>query len=74
MDHPVLVILSCVLSGASPQVAILVPITLEVAVDCGGECVAPDVELAILVEEGLFDIFLHDIGSFLAIDLGLVHD
>ena len=49
MDHPVLVILRRVLSGASPQVAILVPVTLEVAINGVCECVASNVKLAILI-------------------------
>jgi hypothetical protein len=73
MNHPVFVILRCVLSGTSPQVALLVPVALEVAVDGGGESEASDVELAVLVEEGLFNVFLNDVGSFLAILLRLVH-
>ena len=74
MDHSVLVVLRCVLARARPQVAVLVPISLEVAVHRGGECVASDIELSVLIKEGLLNVFLDDIGAFLPVNLGLVND
>ena len=51
------------------EVAICVPVTLEVAIDCAHQSEGTDVELAALVEERFFDVLLHDVGPLVAVDV-----
>lgn len=74
MDHSIFVVLGAVLPRAGPQIPVLVPVALEVAVHSCCQRVGPDVELAIFVQEGLFDVLLDNVRSFLAVYLGIIND
>ena len=50
MDHSIRRILQIILTAARSQVPISVPVALEVAIDRRCQCVAPYIELPILVE------------------------
>ena len=69
MDHSVGRILDVVLATARPQVAVLVPVALQVSVDRGGHGVAANVEFAILVEQGPLDVLLDDVAALVAVHL-----
>ena len=57
------------LLAAGSEVAICVPVALQVSVYGAhhGEC--SNIKLASLVEEWLLDVLLHDIGPFVAVDV-----
>lgn len=46
MHHPVSRIAEIVLLRRSPDIAVVVPVTLETSVDCGDEDIASDIELS----------------------------
>jgi hypothetical protein len=66
-------ILNGELARARPQVAISVPITLEVAGNRAHHGEAPDVELPVLVEQRLLDVLLDDVGAAVAVHVGVLH-
>ena len=69
MNHAIGGVLDVVLAAAGSQVAVLIPVALQVSVDCGRQSVAADVELAILVEKGSFDVLLDDVATPMAVHL-----
>lgn len=69
MNKPISNIFEVEVLAARPQISLIVPVTLQVAVDRSEESVAPDIKLPVLVEKGLLDIFLNDVGSLLAVDV-----
>jgi hypothetical protein len=73
VDHAVCRVFHVVLAAASPQVAIYVPVALQVTVDGRGQCVAADIELSVLVEQGSLDVFLNDVAAFVPVDLLGLH-
>lgn len=44
-----------------PEVTLVIPVTLEVAVDGGEQSVTPNIKLPSLVEKGLFNVLLYDV-------------
>ena len=69
VNHAVCRVFHIVLSAAGAQVSVLIPISLEVAVDSRGQCIAADVELTVLVEQGTLDILLNDKAAPVATDM-----
>lgn len=65
-------VLKSELTRARPQVAIGVPIALQVASDRTHHREAPDVELAILVEQRFLDVLLDDVGASVAVYVGVL--
>lgn len=63
MDVPVRNVLKRVFSATCTQVSIGVPVALQVPVDRAHQGKTPNVELTVLVEEGLLDILLYDVTS-----------
>ena len=57
------------LLAGGADVAVLVPIGLDVALDAGEKHEHADVELAFVVEKGVLDVFLDDVGVFVVVDL-----
>jgi len=47
--------------AARAEVALVVPVTLQVSVHGGQQGVAPNIKLPPLVEEGLFNVLLYDV-------------
>ena len=69
MNHAVRRILEIILATARPQVAILVPVALQVSIICRHQREASNIELAIFVKQGLLDVFLDDVTAFVTVDL-----
>ena len=69
MDHAIGRVLQIILATGSPQVAVLVPVALQVSIIRARQREAPNVELAILVKQGLLDVFLNDVTAFVTVDL-----
>jgi hypothetical protein len=44
-----------------PKVALVIPITLEVAINCSQQSVAPNIKLPVFVEERPLDVLLNNI-------------
>ena len=51
----------------------MVPVSLHVSVDGANQSEGPDVKLPILVEQGLFDVLLDDVASFVPVDVDILH-
>ena len=62
MHKPIGDILERKLPTTGPEVAIGIPVALQVAIDRAHQCKAPDVELTVLVQQRLLDILLYDVG------------
>lgn len=60
--------------AARAEVALVVPVTLQVSVDGGQQGVAPNIKLPSLVEKGLFNVLLYDVWPFLAVHVRVRHD
>lgn len=73
MDHPVLHIFQVEVLAARPEVALVVPVALQVSVDCRHHCEAADVKLPVLIEQWLLNVLLNYVGPLLPID-GCVRD
>ena len=69
MNHAVRRVFQVVLPAASPQISVRVPVRLQVAVDGRAEGVAPDIELPVLVQERLLNVFLNDVAASVAVHL-----
>ena len=69
MNHAIRRVFQVVLAATRPQIPVCVPVRLQVAVDRSAEGVAPDVELPILVQERLLNVFLNDVAAPMAVDL-----
>jgi len=67
VNEPVLNILEVVLTTTSPEVAILIKIALKIPINRSGQCVATDVKLALLIQQGALTVLLDDVAAFLAI-------
>ena len=72
MDESVGHILERELSAACPEIAIGIPIALQVAVDCAHHCECPDVELPVLVQQRLLDVLLDYVGPPVAIYIDIL--
>jgi hypothetical protein len=74
MNKSISNILKVEVFATSPKVALIIPITLQVAVDRGQQSVAPDVKLPVLIEEGFLDVLLDDVGPLLSVNIGIRYD
>ena len=63
VDHAVGGIFEIVLAAARPQVAVSVPVRLQVSVGCRAQGEAANVELSVLVKKRLFDVLLNDVAA-----------
>jgi hypothetical protein len=71
MNKSISNILKIEVFATSPKVALIVPIALEVAINCSQQSVASNVKLSVLVKERLFDVFLDNVGPLLSVDIGV---
>jgi len=60
--------------AAGPEVAFIVPVALQVPVHTGQQRVAPNIELAPLIQQRLLNVLLDDVGALGAVDHGVVDD
>jgi hypothetical protein len=60
--------------AACPEIAFVVPVALQVTVDCCHQSVTTNVELAVLVKQGLFDVFLNNIRPLLTVNIRVLND
>jgi hypothetical protein len=60
VDHAIAGVVKVVFFGRGADVAVVVPIALETAVDGGDQNVTPDVELPPVDEEAVLQVFLDD--------------
>lgn len=63
MDELILQVFQAELLAGSSDVSLLVPVSLYYSVYGGYEDVAPDVELSLIVEEGVLEVSLDDEGT-----------
>jgi hypothetical protein len=66
MDVSVVHVSEAELSGTCAEVALLVPVALQIPVDGAHHGEAPDIKLSILVQQGLLNILLNDVTAFVA--------
>lgn len=59
VNHAVADVREVIFFGGGADVAVIVPITLQPAIDCSNKNVAADVELAVVDKEALLKVFLH---------------
>ena len=69
MNHAVCRVFHVVLSAAGAQIAVLIPVALQVAIDGRGQGIATNVELAVLVEQGTLDVLLNNEAASVASDV-----
>ena len=69
VNQPIGNILKVEVFAAGSQVTVTIPEPLHVTVYCSHEGVGSDVKLAILVKQGLFNIFLDDVGPLLSVNI-----
>ena len=69
MNEPIRHVFQVEVLAARAQVALIVPVALQVTVNGGHQRVAADVELAVLVQQRSLDILLNNIRSLLAIEI-----
>jgi len=74
VNHPVLNVLSSVLSAARPQIPVLIEITLQIAVYSLSDRVASDVEFSVFVQQWSFAVLLNDVRPFLTVDVRVAYD
>ena len=67
MHKPVGDILEGELPATGPEIAIGIPVALQVAIDRAHEREASDIELTVLVQQRLLNILLYDVGTLYAI-------
>jgi hypothetical protein len=60
MYHPIAHVVEVVLFRGGPNVAVVVPVPLETAVDCRDQDIAADVEFPVVDQKAVFDVFLHN--------------
>lgn len=60
------------LSGTCAEVALLVPVALQIPIDGAHHGEAPDIKLPVLVQQGLLNILLNDVTAFVATGAGVV--
>ena len=66
-------VLETKLAAAGPEVALSVPVALQVAIDGAHKGEAADVELPALVQERLLDVLLDYVTPFDAVDIRIGH-
>jgi hypothetical protein len=71
MNHPVSDIFQIELFAACSEIALSVPIPLEIAIHCGHKCVTSDIKLPAFVQQWLLDVFLNDVRPLLTIDISV---
>ena len=57
------------LATACSEVSLCVPVALQISADGAHHSETTDVELTVFVKQRLFDVFLYDIGPFVAIHI-----
>ena len=65
MNHSIVDVMKSEFATCRSQVALLIVVTLEIAVDAGGEGIRADVELPSVVEQWIVDVLLDDASSLL---------
>ena len=71
MNKSICNILKIEVLATSPKVALIVPIALEVAINCSQHSVASNVKLSVLVKERLLNVFLDNVRPLLSVDIGV---
>lgn len=74
MNHAISGVLDVVLTAARSKVTVSVPVALEIPIDCRRQCEAPDVELAILVQQWPFDVLLNDVAPLVTVYILILND
>ena len=74
MNKSISNILKIEILATGPKVSFIVPITLEVAVNCSQQSVAPYVKLPVLIKKRLFNIFLDNVGPLLPVNISVRND
>lgn len=67
MCEQILGVFDVVLTGSGSDVAICIPVTLHFAVMAADGHIVTDIELPLLVQQRLLDVFLHDEGAIRAV-------
>ena len=71
MNKSICNILKIEVLATSPKVALIVPIALEVAINCSQHSVASNVKLSVLVKERLLNVFLDNVRPLLSVDISV---
>ena len=74
MNIPVGDILEGKLTATRPEIAIGVPIALQISIYCCHQSKAPDIKLSVLVEKRLLNILLNDVTSLHTIDCLVLYE
>ena len=60
-------------STTGSEIALWVPIALQISIDTAHHCEAPDIKLTILVEQWLFNVLLNDVGPSITIYISVLN-
>ena len=74
MNIPVGDILEGELTATRPEIAISIPIALQISIYCCHKSKAPDIKLSVLVEKRLLNILLNDVTSLHTIDCLVLYE
>ena len=74
MNQSILNILHVVLSACRSQIAILVEVPLNVAIDGCGQCVQTNIKLPIFVQKWFLTVLLNNVTSFFTVYHIIAHD
>ena len=73
MYIPVVDILGSEFSTTGPQVAFLIPISLQVSVNRAHQGVTTNVELPVFIEQRFFDVLLNNVASFISVNKSVLN-
>ena len=71
MNKPISNVFQIEVFATCPKVALIVPITLEVAIDSSQQSIAPNIKFPVFVEKRLLYVFLNDVGPLLPIHISV---
>ena len=60
-------------STTGSEIALWVPIALQISIDAAHHCEAPDIKFTILVEQWLFNVLLNDVGPAITIYVSVLN-
>lgn len=69
MDQSVSHVLQVEIFAARAQITLIIPVTLQVTVNCCHQSVRADVKLPVLIQKRLFYVLLDNVGSLLSIEV-----
>jgi hypothetical protein len=69
MNEPICHVLQVEIFTTCAKITFIIPVTLQVTVNCGHKSVSTDVKLAVLIQKRFFNVLLDNVRSLLAIEI-----